>query len=29
PVVIYSFMQAAGLVNDHEADCFVNQTLDE
>ena len=22
PVIIYSFMQAAGLVNDHETDCF-------
>jgi DNA-3-methyladenine glycosylase I len=22
PVIIYSFMQAAGLVNDHVADCF-------
>lgn len=22
PVIIYSFMQAAGLVNDHEPDCF-------
>jgi DNA-3-methyladenine glycosylase I len=23
PVVVYSFMQAAGLVNDHQADCFL------
>ncbi|TPR43929.1 DNA-3-methyladenine glycosylase I [Apilactobacillus micheneri] len=24
PIVIYSFMQAAGLVNDHEANCFLS-----
>jgi DNA-3-methyladenine glycosylase I len=22
PVVVYSFMEAAGLVNDHESSCF-------
>ena len=27
PVVVYSFMQAAGLVNDHETGCFVYQQL--
>lgn len=27
PVVVYSFMQAAGLVNDHEIGCFVYQQL--
>lgn len=27
PVVIYSHMQAAGMINDHEADCFGYQTL--
>lgn len=25
PVVVYSFMQAAGLVNDHEPDCFLHE----
>lgn len=29
PVVIYSFMQAAGLVNDHETSCFVYQLLEK
>ncbi|GHP14085.1 DNA-3-methyladenine glycosylase I [Lentilactobacillus fungorum] len=27
PVVIYSFMQAAGLVNDHETGCFLYQKI--
>ena len=29
PVVVYSFMQAAGLVNDHEIGCFVYQQLEQ
>ncbi|MGO1346849.1 MAG: DNA-3-methyladenine glycosylase I [Bifidobacterium psychraerophilum] len=27
PVVAYSFMEAAGLVNDHETACFRHQEL--
>ena len=27
PTVVYAFMQAAGLVNDHVADCFVRREL--
>lgn len=27
PVVVYSFMQAVGMVNDHEPDCFVSGRL--
>jgi len=28
PIIIYSFMQAAGLVNDHILDCFRNKKLE-
>ena len=27
PVIIYSFMQAVGMVNDHEVDCFVYREI--
>lgn len=27
PVVVYSYMQAAGMVNDHEPDCFMRNRL--
>jgi len=26
PTTIYAFMQAMGLVNDHEEDCFVRES---
>lgn len=29
PVIIYSFMQAVGMVNDHEVDCFAYQEIAE
>ena len=27
PTVIYAFMQATGMVNDHRKDCFVYQAM--
>lgn len=29
PIIVYSFMQAAGLVNDHIADCFTRSQLNK
>ncbi len=29
PIIMYSFMQAAGLVNDHVADCFTRSRLNK
>jgi DNA-3-methyladenine glycosylase I len=29
PTTVYSFMQAMGLVNDHDADCFVRAEVEE